>query len=154
VSDARAVSMGVEMTLGQLMRQRFGAQVGLVGFSTYEGTVTAAANWDAPAERKRVRPALAGSYEALFNGVGVPDFLLPLRGGNGVVETLRPSRLERAIGVIYRPETERLSHYFHASLPEQFDAVIHLNRTRAVEPLEPTAQWHAGEPPETYPSGL
>jgi erythromycin esterase-like protein len=91
-----------------------------------------------------VGDALAGSYEALFNGVGVADFVLPLYGGNEVVEALRPSLLERAIGVIYRPETERLSHYFHASLPEQFNAVIHLNETRAVEPLEPTQQWHAG----------
>lgn len=156
IGDARATEMGDqgELNVGQLARERYGQGAVLVGFSTYAGTVTAASDWDAPADRKRVRPALAGSYEALFNGVGVADFLLPLRGENGVAELLRPSRLERAIGVIYRPETERLSHYFHASLPEQFDAVIHLNETRAVEPLEPTGEWHAGEPPETYPSGL
>jgi erythromycin esterase-like protein len=124
----------------------------LVGFSTYTGTVTAASDWDEPAERKRVRPGLPGSFEALFHSLEVPDLLLPMRGRE-VTEALRESRLERAIGVIYRPETERLSHYFEARLPEQFDAVIHFDETSAVEPLDLTAGWRTGEAPETYPTG-
>jgi erythromycin esterase-like protein len=70
------------------------------------------------------------------------------------VEHLRQPRMERAIGVIYRPETERFSHYFHARLAEQFDAVIHLDETFALEPLERTAGWEKGEFPETYPFGV
>ena len=125
----------------------------LVGFSTYTGTVTAASDWDEPAERKRVRPGLAGSFEALFHSLGVPDLLLPMRGRKEVAAALRERRLERAIGVIYRPETERVSHYFEARLPEQFDAVIHFDETSAVEPLDLTAGWETGEVPETYPTG-
>lgn len=98
-----------------------------------------------------MRPALAGSYEALFHETGTPGFWLPLRGAS---PALREPRLERAIGVIYRPETERASHYFTASLAEQFDAVIHIDSTRAVEPLERTVAWQRGEPPETYPTAL
>src|SRR5439155_6850292 len=123
----------------------------LVGFSTHHGTVTAASDWDAPAERKRVRPGLPGSYEALFHDLNLDRFLLPLRDAGPALDGLRESRLERAIGVIYLPQTERQSHYFQAVLPDQFDALIHIDETRAVEPLEPTALWHTGEPPETYP---
>jgi erythromycin esterase-like protein len=125
-----------------------------VGFSTYSGTVTAASDWDAPAERKTVRPALEGSYEALFHETGLRNFFLGLRGNSPAVLGLRQPRLERAIGVIYRPETERLSHYFHARLPHQFDAAFHYDVTRAVEPLERTGVWEQGELPETYPSEL
>ena len=114
--------------------------------------MTAASNWDAPAERKRVRAALPGSYEALFHDAGLARFLLTLR--DRPVAGLDQPRLERAIGVIYRPETERASHYFHARLPDQFDAVLHFDRTRAVEPLERTATWHDTEVPETFPSGV
>jgi len=114
--------------------------------------VTAASNWDAPAERKWVRPALPGSYEALFHVAGRERFLLTLDGDR--VPGLDQPRLERAIGVIYRPETERASHYFHASLPAQFDAVLHFDRTRAVEPLERTAAWHDAEVSETFPTGV
>ena len=116
--------------------------------------MTAATDWDSPAERKRVRPALQGSYEALFHDAGTPRFMLNLREGGPARELLRQPRLERAIGVIYRPETERLSHYFHAQLAEQFDAVVHLDETTAVEPLERNALWETGEPPETYPTGF
>jgi erythromycin esterase-like protein len=154
LGDARATEMGQrgELNLGQVTRERYGDAAVLVGFSTHDGTVTAASDWDAPAERKRVRPALPGSYEALFHATGLPRFLLPLRDDEATASALREPRLERAIGVIYRPETERQSHYFHARLPEQFDAVLHFDTTRAVEPLEPTAGWHAGEEaPETYP---
>jgi len=156
IGDARATRMGDagELNVGQLARERFGDQSVLVGFSTYTGTVTAAPDWDAPAERKRVRPGLPGSWEAFFHGVGITDFLLPLRGDANLVETLNQVKLERAIGVIYRPETERVSHYFEARLSGQFDAVIHLDETRAVEPLDRTAGWDMGEPPETYPTGL
>jgi erythromycin esterase-like protein len=156
IGDARATAMGEagEWNVGQLSRERFGAEAVLVGFSTYHGTVTAASDWDAPAERKRVRPGLPGSWEALFHGLDIPAFLLPLRERRMMAELLDRSRLERAIGVIYRPETERMSHYFEARLLEQFDALIHFDQTRAVEPLDRTAGWDTGEAPETYPTGL
>jgi erythromycin esterase-like protein len=156
IGDARATTMGDagELNVGQLARERFGDESVLVGFSTYTGTVTAASDWDAPAERKRVRPGIPESWEALFHGVGLANFLLPMRGQAHLIEALNQIRLERAIGVIYRPDTERLSHYFEARLPRQFDAVIHFDQTRAVEPLDRTAGWDMGEPPETYPTGL
>jgi erythromycin esterase-like protein len=139
-----------ELNVGQLVRERYGPAGVLTGFTTYDGTVTAASDWDAPAERKRVRPALPGTYEALFHETGLPAFLLRLKRA----EYLSEPRLERAIGVIYRPDTERISHYFYARLAEQFDAVVHFDRTRAVEPLERTAEWERGEVPETYPVGV
>jgi erythromycin esterase-like protein len=156
LGDARATEMGRdgEWNVGQLVRERHGDQARLIGFSTYTGTVTAASEWDAPAERKRVRPGMEGSYERLFHQVGIPNFFLPLRGGGPAADALRTSRLERAIGVIYAPETERWSHYFHAELADQFDAVIHYDETRALRPLEPTPGWESAEPPETFPSGL
>lgn len=156
LGDASATEMGEEgeWNVGQLVRERHGDQARLIGFSTYTGSVTAASEWDAPAERKRVRPGMAGSYEVLFHDVGVPDFFLPLRGGGPAAEALRAARLERAIGVIYLPASERWSHYFRARLADQFDAVIHYDHTRALHPLERTPQWESGEPPETFPSGL
>jgi erythromycin esterase-like protein/predicted phosphoribosyltransferase len=156
LGDARATEMGEggELNVGQLVRDRFGAQAVLVGFTTYTGTVTAATEWDAPAGRRHVRPALAGSYERLFHEVGIPRFLLPLRSDLELASALAAPRLERAIGVIYAPQTERRSHYFHAQLPAQFDYVLHFDETRAVEPLERSAVWEAGEVAETYPSGL
>jgi erythromycin esterase-like protein len=152
LGDARATSMAArgELNLGQLVRERYGREAAAIGFTTYQGTVTAASDWGAPAERKRVRAALPGSYEAVFHEVGEPRFFLPLRAAD-VVATLAGPRLERAIGVIYRPHTERVSHYVHARLPEQFDAVIHIDETRAVVPLERAAGWEAGDLPETYP---
>jgi erythromycin esterase-like protein len=143
-----------ELNVGQLVRERYGKEAVLVGFSTYDGTVTAASNWGGPAERKRVRPALPGSYEALFHDASMRRFLLGLRDGGSAASGLRAPLLERAIGVIYLPETERVSHYFHARLPDQFDAVLHFDTTRAVEPLERTAEWESGEMPETFPSGF
>ncbi len=156
LGDARATEMGAggELNVGQLVRQRHGDESFLVGFTTDNGTVTAASDWDAPAERMRVRLALPDSYEALFHDLAVPNFLLDLAAGGEAVEMLRAPRLERAIGVVYRPETERLSHYFHASLPDQFDAVLHYDTTRALEPLERTGTWERGELPETYPTAL
>jgi erythromycin esterase-like protein len=156
IGDARATEVGEqgEWTVGQLVRERYGKQVRLIGFTTYEGTVTAASDWDGAAECKRVRPALAGSYEEVFHQTGIARFMLDLRPGHGAAEALDEARLERAIGVIYMPQTERRSHYFHASLPRQFDAVLHFDRTRAVEPLEHGSRWRKGEVPETFPSGV
>ena len=159
LGDARATEMGErgELNVGQLVRERHGDNSVLIGFSTYTGTVTAASNWDAPAERKRVRPALRDSYEALFHEVGIPRLQLSLREGSPAASALRAPMLERAIGVIYRPETERQSHYFYARLAVQFDQLLHFDETRAVEPLERTPEWtmeEVGEPAETYPSGL
>ncbi|HEY9609410.1 erythromycin esterase family protein [Allocoleopsis sp.] len=153
LGDARATDMGAsgELNVGQLVRQRYGDDAILVGFSTYTGTVTAASDWGAPPERKRVRPALSGSYEALFHSTGLPRFWLNLRDNTPATEKLRQPRLERAIGVIYLPQSERVSHYFHARLSDQFDAIIHLNETRGLEPLERTPHWDTGEAPETYP---
>src|SRR5438067_3493382 len=155
LGDARATEMGRqgELNVGQLMREAHGDDARLIGFTTYHGTVTAASEWDGPAEHKRVRPGMSGSYEALLHGVGVADFVLPLRG-NAAARSLEEERLERAIGVIYLPATERMSHYFAASLPRQFDAVIHIDETRAVEPLERFEREHTREVPETYPSAL
>lgn len=156
VGDARATSMRDigELNIGQLMRQRYGAAARSIGFTTYTGTVTAASDWNGDAERKGVRPALPESYEALFHATGIPNFALDLRPGTGAARALERHRLERAIGVVYRPETERQSHYFTASLPGQFDAVLHYDNTRAVEPLERGGVWEHGELPETYPSAL
>jgi len=155
LGDARATDMGRqgELNIGQLVRETHPHDAVLVGFTTHHGTVTAASDWGAAAERKRVRPGRPDSYEALFHEVGVPNFLLPLRGARAAAE-LREPRLERAIGVIYRPETERVSHYFQARLADQFDAVLHFDETRAVEPLERTPRWETGEVPETFPSGI
>lgn len=156
LGDASATEMGRrgEWNVGQLTRKRYKDEAFLIGFTTYNGTVTAASDWGGDAERKRVRPALSGSYEKLFHDTGLDRFLLLLRDGNGVANALSSPLLERAIGVIYRPETERASHYFQASLTRQFDAVIHIDETRAVEPLERTVKWEAGEVMETYPSGI
>lgn len=155
VGDARATELGAsgELNVGQLVRALWPEDSLLVGFTTDHGRVTAASEWGSHAERKVVRPALGGSYEELFHHAGLGGFfLLSMRGPGASV--LDDVRLERAIGVIYRPETERTSHWFHARLPQQFDAVIHVDRTTAVEPLERTSVWDEGEPPETYPTGL
>ena len=153
VGDARATELGAhgELNVGQLVRSRWPGESLLVGFTTHSGRVTAASEWGGHAERKRVRPALPGSYEALLHTAG-KRFLLPMQ--DRTAHLLEAPMLERAIGVIYRPDTERQSHWFHARLPQQFDAVIHIDQTTAVEPLERTSLWDAGEPPETYPTGL
>jgi erythromycin esterase-like protein len=160
LGDARATAMGQggEINVGQLVRQRFGRDSCLVGFTTYTGTVTAAHDWDEPAGRRDVRPGLAGSVESLFHRLEIPNFLLDLREP-AVAAALEAERLQRAIGVIYRPETERMSHYFSVDLPRQFDLVVHLDETSALKPLERTRGWEAAdaegrEVPETYPSAL
>ena len=159
LGDARATAMLAEgeWNLGQLVRERHGTAARLVGATTYTGTVTAASNWDEPARQRRVRPALAESHEALLHAAAAvsPDFLLPLRGGGDAAEILRETRLERAIGVIYRPETERFSHYFAARMADQFDAVLHFDTTAALQPLDPDAGWETPEElPETFPFGV
>jgi erythromycin esterase-like protein len=156
LGDARATEMGQggELNVGQLCRERWGGEVVNIGFSTYSGTVTAADNWNEAAQLKRVRPGLPGSYEAMFHDVGF-DLMLPLRELTGEIEVeLGRPRLQRAIGVIYRPQTERLSHYFNARLAAQFDAMIHIDQTRAVEPLERTPAWTPEREFETYPTGV
>ena len=156
LGDARATQMTDrgELNVGQLVRERHKDEAVLVGFTTHSGTVTAASDWGGIAERKRVRPAMSDSYESIFHEPDVGNFFLPIRHNSDVSRELKGPHLERAIGVIYRPETERWSHYFFANLPQQFDAVIHFDETRAVEPLERTSEWEGGELPESYPSGL
>ncbi len=155
VGDARHTQMGRhgEVNIGQLVREWAGGDCVNIGFTTHHGHVTAASEWGAPAERKRVRPSLPDSYEAIFHGMTDEHgdaFLVDTRDATWLPANL----LERAIGVIYRPDTERTSHWFHADLAEQFDAVIHVDRTSALHPLERTPLWDMGEPPETYPTGL
>ncbi len=155
VGDARATAMAFrgELNVGQLVRQRYGGDATLIGFTTFDGHVTAASDWGAPTERKRVRPARPGSHESLLHEAELPQYWVAT-ADPAVREVLNEPRLERAIGVIYRPETERQSHYFEARMAQQFDVVIHLDRTHALEPLELTPQWERGEPAETFPSGL
>src|SRR5271166_5237776 len=126
-----------ELNIGQLCRQHYGHEAALIGFGTSSGTVAAASEWDAPMEIKAVRPPRADSYEALCHATGCPRFLLDLRHGCGdaLRHELAEPRLERYIGVIYRPETERWSHYAHASLPDQYDAFVWFDETHAVTPL-------------------
>jgi erythromycin esterase-like protein len=153
LGDARATEMGEhgELNVGQLVRERYGSAAVLVGFTTYSGSVTAASDWGGPAERKTVRPALPNSYELLFHEVALPAFFLPLRGAPQTTGRLPARRLERAIGVIYRPETELASHYFQASLPEQFDEYIWFDETTAVRPFRTE---DLSGLPDTYPFGL
>jgi len=154
VGDARATQMAEigELNLGQLVRQAYGDRARLIGLTTHTGTVTAASNWDEPAQRTRVRPSLPGSYERLFHGVGIPQFFVRLND-TGVRDALESPRLERAIGVIYRRDTERVSHYFQARLAAQFDLVLHIDETHALQPLE-TWPVDKSDLPETYPSAL
>jgi erythromycin esterase-like protein len=156
LGDARATAMSRrgEFNVGQLVRERYPDQAFNIGFTTYAGTVTAATDWDGDAETKRVRPGLPGSWEELFHSIGQPDFLVMFRDDRDLSSQLAEERLERALGVIYRPETERISHYFFARIADQFDAVIHIDSSRAVEPLDALAKVSEEEVPETYPSGV
>lgn len=157
LGDARATQMGRmgELNLGQLVAQAYAGEHVRVGYTTYAGTVTAAEDWDEPPRIRRVQPALPGSYEALFHDVGESAFWVDLRTLGEAAGALSEARLQRAIGVVYKPETERWSHYFDAHLTQQFDLVLHFDHTQAVEPLETGTGWrHVEEPPETYPLGL
>lgn len=157
VGDACATEMGKrrgEVNIGQLAREHFKNESFLLGFSTYEGTVTAASHWGSYTERKNVRQALSESYEALFHEVKHKNFLLSFDLATEAKRLLSKPRLERFIGVIYRPETERASHYYYADITNQFDALIFLNKTKALAALEINSEWEKGELPETYPSGM
>jgi erythromycin esterase-like protein len=154
LGDARATGLAAsgELNLGQLVRQQYGSAACLIGMTTHTGGVTAARAWDTPAELRDVRPSLVGSYERLFHETGIPFFLLQLTA-LPVAQLFARPRHERAIGVIYKPETERASHYFPARLADQFDLVVHVDETRALEPLEKWARREA-DLPETYPTGV
>jgi erythromycin esterase-like protein len=156
LGDARATDMSPrgEFNVGQLVRERYPGRSFHIGFTTYTGTVTAAYDWDGQAETKRVRPGMKHSWEELFHGVGPEQFILTFRDNPELSGALDQERLERAIGVIYRPETERISHYFYARIAEQFDAVIHIDTTRALQPLDALSELTREELPETYPSGV
>lgn len=158
IGDARATDAARrgQWNLGQLVREQHPdpRDTFLVGFTTHTGTVAAASDWDAPLETKTVLPSRPDSIERVLHDSGLDRFVLPLRHASDALRrTLARERLERAIGVIYRPDTERFSHYFGVSLSEQFDAVVHVDTTRALQPLdiEPSRQ-HTAEP-QTYPSG-
>ena len=161
IGDARATGMSTrgELNVGQLARQRYGEHaVALIGLTTYDGEVTAATDWGEPARRRTVRPGLPESYEHLLHEV-VDERLAPARFWMPMTDpdaaaVLAEPRLERAIGVVYRPQTERASHYFPARLDRQFDAVVHIDRTSALQPLDDIAAWDPLEPPETYPTGI
>jgi erythromycin esterase-like protein len=157
IGDARATGMGRargELNIGQLCRERWGSEAALIGFGTHGGTVACASDWDEPMEVKRVNPSRPGSYERLSHDAGPARFLLDLRAGRDdpVRHALARERLERFIGVIYRPETERWSHYVECALPDQFDAWLWFDETTAVTPLTPDPGRPGAE--GTWPFGL
>jgi len=152
-ASATELSAGGQFNLGQLCGERFGEGCRKIGLGTHSGAVMAASAWDEPGEIKRVRPSLEGSWERLSHEADMPNFALPLDRHEPIRRAFAPERLERAIGVIYRPQTERQSHYFHASLSRQFDEWVFLDETSAVTPLERGTSKEAGdmEMPETFP---
>ncbi|MGB7372219.1 protein-L-isoaspartate(D-aspartate) O-methyltransferase [Erythrobacter sp.] len=155
IGDARATEMARvrdEHNIGQLARERWGEDVALVGFGTHTGTVSAASDWDGPREVKRIVPSHRDSYERLCHDTGMARFLIEPAADRALADRLAQSRLERFIGVIYRPETERWSHYSEATLPSQFDEWCWFDETRALAPLE-EGEPHEGVP-ETYPFGV
>lgn len=154
VGDASATEMAArgEFNIGSLCRKAFGHEMYSIGFGTDRGTVAAASDWDGPMEVKRLRPAIDRSYERLFHDTTLPGFTMGLRNAGDALRTgLAEPRLQRAVGVIYRPETELASHYFEAVLPRQFDEYIWVDTTRAVTPID-TAELEGM--PDTYPFGL
>ena len=156
VGDAAATEMSTlgELNVGQLCRAQYGERAFIVGFSTDHGTVAAASGWNEPMERMLVRPSHPESYERVLHDAGIPAFALALREPRrgALRDELADPRLERAIGVIYRPDRELASHYFRASLSRQFDELVWFDETRAVEPLGP--EQPSRELPETYPFGV
>lgn len=155
VGNAAATEMSArgETNIGKLCRDEFADSAYSIGFGTDNGTVAAASDWDGPMEIKKVLPSRPGSYEKLFHEVGLPGFLLGLRhiSSASLRDDLSKPRLERAIGVLYRPDTELASHYFQAILPQQFDEYIWIDKTKAVQPFG-TAEMEGL--PDTYPFGL
>jgi protein-L-isoaspartate(D-aspartate) O-methyltransferase len=151
-SSATEMSARGEYNIGELCRERYGDSVYSIGFGTHRGTVAAASEWDAPMEDKQVRPALPGSYEALCHEAGGEQWMLPLRGQSAsFLDALERPRLQRAIGVVYRPQTELQSHYFQTLLPRQFDEYIWFDETRAITALDTK---ELGDVPDTYPFGI
>ncbi len=159
IGDARHTDMGWsrdELNIGQLCRERFGRDAALIGFGTHGGTVAAASDWDGDMEVMGVRPSRGDSYERLCHDSGLPRFLLDFGRDETLRRRLSERRLERFIGVIYRPDTELMSHYSEASLSRQFDAYVWFDETRAVTSVGTLAE-PAGQPtsaPETFPTGL
>ncbi|HEY0009074.1 MAG TPA: erythromycin esterase family protein [Tepidisphaeraceae bacterium] len=155
LGDARHTESGKggELNVGQLCRERWGEEVFNIGFTTHTGTVAAAENWGEDVQIKRVNPSMEGSWERVLHDAAVPNYALIFRGNAELAKAFAGQRVERAIGVIYRPQTERWSHYFNASLSKQFDAVIHIDETTAVKPLEKSAPFELDKA-ETYPSGV
>jgi erythromycin esterase-like protein len=156
VGNAKATEMGKmgEFNIGQLVKESYGEKSFSIGFTTFTGTVRAASNWGDEGKIKCVNPGLSGSYEHLFHSTNLGNFILPLNKSESVRTILNKPRLERAIGVIYRPDTERMSHYFRAALPDQFDAVCHVDSTTAIEPLlESGLEEEEEEVPDTFPTG-
>ncbi len=158
VGNASATEMGTrgELNIGQLCRETFHDGAYVIGFATDHGEVAAAHNWDEPMQRMRVQPAHPDSYEHLFHKSRLPAFTLHLRDPKrrAVRDELVPPRLERAIGVVYRPDTELASHYFDASLPHQFDELVWFDQTTAVAAPLPAMAQRSADLPETYPFGL
>ncbi len=142
-----------EFNVGQLCRETFKEKAYLIGFGTYHGKVMAATNWGEKGVVKDIRPAIPESYEWLFHNTYIHSYFLPLRYEHQkkVRQALLQPRLERAIGVIYRPETERISHYIEAILPLQFDEYVWFDATHPVQPLG--KQCHEGTL-DTYPFGI
>lgn len=153
LGDARATYMHRrgQHNVGQLVRECYGDDCVAIGFTTYKGIVTAASEWDGPAEIKEIRKAIPDSVEDIFHQTRLENFFVPLKGD--IAKLFRKPRLERAIGVLYLPQTERESHYFECMLSDQFDAIIHYDVTTAIEPLDSTSAWASGER-ETYPFGV
>ena len=156
LGNAAATDMGRrgEINIGQLVAEKYANKGFSIGFSTSRGTVTAASDWDGPAEKKTINVPLPGSYEEIFSRLEKKCFYLDLGTGNEAANMLIGERLQRAIGVIYRPETERISHYFHTSLPKQFDFMIHVDETEAVATLPFHIHKRRGDMDETFPSGF
>ncbi|HSP32149.1 MAG TPA: erythromycin esterase family protein [Halomonas sp.] len=155
IGNAAVTDMGRwgEFNVGQLAREKYAQNALLVGFTTAIGEVTAASNWNEPGERKSIREPLEGSYERLFHQVKSKRFLLDLRERNAATAVLETPRLHRAIGVIYRPETERQSHYFLSTLSQQYDFILHIDKTHALEALAVVSPERDNEPADTYPTG-
>ncbi|MBX3202660.1 MAG: erythromycin esterase family protein [Labilithrix sp.] len=160
LGDARATEMAShgEVNVGQLLRERHGRDAFLVGFTTYDGLVTAAPDWGAPPARVAMRPAMAGSHELFLHffveSIGVENVVILPDSERRLPAALRTERFERAIGVVYRPQSERISHWFRARLGDQFDAVVHMDRTRALEPLRRDGARAPTDLPDTYPSAF
>jgi erythromycin esterase-like protein len=155
VGDARHTDMGTirgELNIGQLCREAYGDDVALIGFGTHSGTVAAASDWEGPMEVKNLRPALGDSYEAAFHDAGCAGCLLDFERYPALRERLLEPRLERMVGVIYRPESESLSHYMYASLGRQFDAFVWFDETQPITPLETFVKTLGA--PDTFPFGL